>query len=267
MMVFKKKGQVTIFVILGLLLIIGVFIFIFMSRSDSDLDFFGDDPHGRLRSYVSQCSDLILDDFISRALITGGYGFYPDSVVSVDGRTFVLSFSAEEFAVIHDSFLAGSFLVSELGDVRSCVDSLLEVDFDAHGDNLSLDYLSYEVFIEEEVILVNYSYHLLASNVDVESSFIKSYSSSLGFFLDKTNDLTYLFVEERVVDELLNYQFCQSMLADYGFIPKYSVDFLKDVDSEGVSFLFYKEFFVVFLERNNEVFPFAVLPVHDGYFC
>ena len=266
-MVFKKKGQVTIFVILGLLLVIGVFLFIFLSRSDSDPDFFGDDPHGRLRSYVSQCSDLVVDDFIPRALITGGYGFYPDNVVSVDGKTFVLSFSAEEFAVIHDSFISSSFLVSELSSVRGCVDSLLEVDFEANGDNLSLDYLSYEVLIEEDVVLVNYSYHLLASNVDVEDSFLKSYSSSLGFFLDKADDLTYLFVEERAVDELFNYQFCQSMAEDYGFIPKYSVDFLKDVDVEGVSFLFYKEFFVVFLERNNEVFPFAVLPVHDGYFC
>ena len=224
---------------------------------------------GRVTGYVAQCSDVVVEDYIPRALVTGGFGAYPINSVRTERNSYVLSFSAEGVSYgVYDPVFAEDLLLFELVDVLPCVEPLVESDDVMFNDGVVLEDFYYDASFEDNVILVNYTFVYSLQGNNFSNSVVRSYSTNLGYFLSKTNELTDFFLEERGVDNFFNYQFCRSLVEERGFAPKYSADFLRYFEEDdGVRFLFDREFFVVFLERGGEVFPFAVMPFHDGYFC
>lgn len=268
MILNKKKGQITIFVILGIILVLGVVLFIFLSSSDEEIEF--DDSHvsSRLNMYLSQCSDIIVEDYVPRALITGGYGQYPFNLVRTDTNPYVLSYSAEGIPYgIYNSDIADLFLRLELDEIYTCLMPLIDSEEEQYGDEVILYDLKKDVTIEQNAIIVKYDYiYSYRGEVINNNEVTRRYITNLGHFLDKTNRLTDMFLEQRRPDALFNYQFCNALLDQKGYPPKYSADFLIGME-EDVTFLFEREFFVVFLEKDEEIFPFAIMPLHNGYFC
>ena len=268
-MVFKKKGQVTIFVIIGIVLVLGVFLFIFLGRGDGEV-VVDDSPSARLEGYIGQCNDLVLDDFVPRALVTGGFGYYPFNIVRTETNPYVLSYSAEGVPQgVFERRDVEQIVFEEISNsIHGCLSSLLESELEIYNEEISLERFNYEVLIEQNVVVVTYDYEYSLQGNYFANELITTHSTNLGYFLDRTNELTDFFLETRRVDNLFNYQFCNVLIEEEGIAPKYSADFLRDFEGdEDVSFLFDKEFFIVFLNRGGEMFPFAIMPEHDGYFC
>lgn len=243
--------------------------FIFLSSSDREVDF--DDGHvlSRISTYLSQCSDILVEEYISRALITGGYGHYPFNIIRTEQNPHVLSYSAEGVLQgIPDSNTGATFLSQELEEIYSCLIPLLETEKETYGSEVILYDLKNQVSLEQEVILVQYEYiYYYEGEVIYNNQITKTYNTNLGTFLDQTNDLTNIMLDERNPDLMFNYQFCNTILEEEGFAPKYSADFLLEMDDENIKFMFDREYFVVFLEKGEETFSFAIMPFHDGYYC
>ena len=264
----KKKGQVTIFVILGLVLLIGAFFTLYLTRSGDDVEFDMSDVTGRVTSYVAQCSDSIVEDYIPRALITGGYGEFPFNTVRTEQNAYVLSFSSEGVPYgIYEANFADDLLYFELMEIDTCIEPLLESDVEIHNEEIEIQDFYYLVELEEHSIIVNYTIVFELRGNTYNNSITRSYRTNLGYFLNKANEITDFVLEERETNNFFNYQFCRSMVEEEGFAPKYSADFLTEFEVQGASLLFDRDFYVIFLERGEETFPFAIMPYHDGYFC
>ena len=265
----QKRGQVTIFVIIGVVLIIAVSFFIFFSADQPEPTITGDSISARLQNYASQCTDIVLEDYVSRALITGGYGDYPANIVRTENNNvYVLSFSSEgvPYGIFHPTF-ANDFLLLELVEVNSCLESLAETEYEIHGYPVNIINIEHSADIQENNIITTQNIEYEYQGNTFEETFSHSYRTNLGYFLERTNELTDLFLEEREPNPFFNFQFCETMYEDRGMLPKYSVDFLLDLDGDEARFFFDREFFLVFLDRGDESFPFAIKPYHDGYFC
>lgn len=269
MILNKKRGQITIFVILGIILVVGVLMLIFLSSPNKEVEFDDSEVSSRVESYLSQCSDVIVEDYIPRALVTGGYGHYPFNIIRTDSNPYVLSYSAEGIPYgIYDSDIADLFLSLELEEIYSCLVPLMDAEEETYGEEVILYDLKKDVTIEQNVIVIKYDYiYSYKGEVLYDNEMIKRYNTNLGYFLDKTNELTDMFLaQDERPDALFNYQFCNALLDQKGYPPKYSADFLLELD-EDITFLFEREFYIVFLEQGNEIFPFAIMPRHNGYFC
>jgi hypothetical protein len=83
----SKKAQITIFVILGIILVVGVIFFVAMQKKDSAEDIFRDQEFAgtvvsNIARYSNQCFDNVVEDSIRDVLLQGGY--YNLSLVSHD---------------------------------------------------------------------------------------------------------------------------------------------------------------------------------------
>jgi len=262
-----KKGQVTIFVIVGLILLVGV-LFLVLSLKNNKTVFISDDVSVRFDQYLTQCSDYVINDYVSKALITGGYGEYPLNVVRAEDNLYVLSFDSEGlYYGIYDTYLVSYLLEYKISSVKDCLVPLIENDLEIYNQEIILNSLNYEAMFEDNTIIVNYEYEYSFQGNTFNNMIMKSYNTNLGYFLNRANELTNMFLEEQETDEFFNYQFCNLLFEEKGYAPKYSVDFLKNLEGDEAKFYFEQEFYIVYLEKGNEVFPFAIMPFHERYYC
>lgn len=92
----SKKAQVTIFVILGIILVVGVIFFVSMQKKDSAEDIFKDQEFAgsvvsNIARYSNQCFDNVVEDSIRDVLLQGGY-FDLESASHDDIGTFSVPF-------------------------------------------------------------------------------------------------------------------------------------------------------------------------------
>ena len=264
----NKKGQVVIFAIVGLLLIITISIILLATQTKKTIP---EDIQTtkRMENYLMQCTEQKLNDYIERALLTGGFGAYPSNVIRSEDNIYVLSFSAEGYYYgIYDSKMIKPIIGQELNEIALCLYNLMNIDFEIHGDEITFNNIEYEIEVTQGAIIVNFEYeYKLNNNLHNEITRITK-PTNLGYFLDKTNELTNKIMSPRNMDLQFNYLFCETLKEEQGIVPRYATDFLLDMQHEtNTNFIFKQEFFIIILERDMEIFPFAIKPEQIGRFC
>ncbi|MCC7574767.1 hypothetical protein KO361_04205 [Candidatus Woesearchaeota archaeon] len=72
-----KRAQITIFVILGILLVVGLVLFLSLRKTDSSVDFTGQADLNavlaNINSYSTNCFDNVVDKSVKDVLLQGGY--------------------------------------------------------------------------------------------------------------------------------------------------------------------------------------------------
>lgn len=264
---YNKKAQITIFVILGIILVSIVLLIIFNTpqKKSEPID---ESISNKLKNYISSCSDLYAEDYISRALATGGHGKFPNHVVRTNENTYVISFSSEGIQQgIPNKENIKNFLLYEFKEFKTCVLSQINKEYETSGKLIILENTSYDFLIEPKAIIITYFYNYSYNGETFEESMTKRHITSLGQFLEETKRLTNMITETKEKDAFFNYQLCESIYENEGFLPRYSVDFLKQMENFEGEFLFEKDFFVIIIQDDDEYFPFAIMPLYEEPYC
>ena len=130
-----RKGQVTLFIIVGLVLVTGVLFFLFLNRSDDSFedDFLRSSDIGavlaNINSYSNQCFEIVVERSIVNVLSQGGF-FDLSGVASLDVLGFDIPFYLYDgvASVPDESVVLDSIKASIVENFDVCVDDFSVFD-------------------------------------------------------------------------------------------------------------------------------------------
>lgn len=161
---FTKKAQVTIFVVLGILLLAGVFFFLTIQKDDSSVDFEkGSDLKAvleNINSYSTNCFSDVVEMSIERVLAQGGY-YNLSGTPSDDIGSFTIPYYLEddEVRIPSEEEVIEAIRLMIVNNFDSCVDNYSA--FDDFDVTLKKSETSADVELDEGILIS------LNPNVDV----------------------------------------------------------------------------------------------------
>ncbi|MFP4567935.1 MAG: hypothetical protein ACLFN8_03240 [Candidatus Woesearchaeota archaeon] len=265
----QKKAQVTIFAILGLILVVVLALILLSINNQKTTKLDDESITQRINTYISQCTEDILQDYTRRALQTGGYGYYPDNVVRYQNNLYVLSYSVEGYYMgIYEPEVVEEFIKQEMSFTDLCIYNLMLEDYEIYGDEITINEINTQITFEEGAIITNFEYEYEVQEKTIQTSLAKRHKTNLAYFLDETNKITDKILMPRQIDSDFNYQFCRTLSQTQNIKPRYAVDFLKEIgNQENLNFIFEKTYFIITIEKDDEQLSFAIRPEQTGTFC
>ena len=226
----NKKGQVTLFIIIAILIIVAALVY-FIFSSDSSLKI-GKISSNEVYVYVQNCLESISEGSVLEVGQGGGYFERPEFSTS-NGITYYYGKNGEfHFFLKEDLEKEVSLAIKE--NLKKCVGN-----FESFEDYDEIDYRN--ISVESEIlnnkikIMVNYHIQLVkGEDVLILEYFEYEFSSRLGFI--------YGVVDKIVYEEPLKKGICLSCNFDYAFENNLNIDYLD-----------YGETTIIFVIKDNEV--------------
>ncbi len=230
MSLFARRGQVTLFVVIAIVLIGGILLYYFsLKKADSQVSEFG----GDVEEFVKSCVERVSPEVILRVSEGGGYYFAPE-------------YSLDSGAVAYYRIDRGSAAFPELSDIEEEISRYISnklffctknfVDFKKY--NISQGKIKVDTKIENDKVLVSVKYPLkieLGDEVSIFSDF------GVFEFYYRLGDL-YLFSKDIVSSYDVSDGVCMSCILEYALENdlyasltdegNYVVFILKDKDVE-----------------------------------
>jgi len=174
----NKKGQVTIFIIVGLILVVGVVLF-FMFRENIFVDPVNPVETNAITTFVQECINSISEEGIYFISLQGGY--YKTPAPKVDYLTIEIPVYFEvDKENIPSKETVGNELVKYIEDnLPVCVDNFKS--FKQRGIEVTSEDISGTAEIKEEKILLEIDYSLTVKQGTSKSKIKNPFESQLNF--------------------------------------------------------------------------------------
>ncbi|MEA3414314.1 MAG: hypothetical protein U9Q99_02200 [Nanoarchaeota archaeon] len=238
-----ERGQVTIFVILALVIIVvGVLVYAFLPGIKSTVSLDSKNPN----AYLQDCLEDDVEEAVEMLALQGG-SQNPSNYYAYDGNNIeYLCYTSEDRKLcnVQKPLIYSSFekeLEKELEtEIDSCFEALRN-DFDKKGYQVNLRKEGYSVEILPEKILLNLNYEL-----DLSKGSVEKYDS-FSIFLDN-NIYQLLGIAKSIVDRESN--FGEAPTEAYMMLYRdLKVEKLKQSDETKI--------YIITNKKTGEVFQFA----------
>ena len=259
-----KKAQITIFAILGIVLVLSIALLLVRVTTNVDDSFSlqGNTLEEKITYVIETCIDTELKLAIDQAYVTSGEirDFFPRNHIVYDGIRITTSYDRDFISQGLSSNLDFKINMEPriMNSLRSCMlvfedDPDIVFDFDIYITEL-------EFFISDLGITVEYEY-LFEREDDFE--FFEgavTVNTDLFYLLERAREITNTYLSLiRNSDPLLNMQLCNAIYSELGFKPMYTMDIFDYLASyDDVDVIIREDYFIITLQNK---LSFAIKPI------
>ena len=249
---YNKRGQTTIFIIIGILIVAGVLIFFFLSNEKIRNPFVSAEENPE--RFISICIEKALREKLETIMIQGGYmenslnktfkftkeNKYQDiSYLCYTQNNYVSCLNQEPNLIFH---LQNEVKKNIETEVRDCIDQL-SFSLDENGYMTETSYKDFDLKLSEEKIEINIDSKIITTKND-ETREYKNF---------KIDVVTGIYNLGITAIEIVNQEsrFCNFNYLGFMYLyPQYGIDKFRTTDSEEIYTITYK--------KTNEKFRFAI---------
>jgi hypothetical protein len=213
-----KRGQITIFIILGIVIVVGVFLVIFLARGGVEVV---DPVDLNPRSSVVSCVEDVVEDSIYYMMQNGGEASMSQSVLYEGVEWNYLCYQADYYQGCYNLHpmlelqIEREIEIDTETDVRGCF-NLMREDFEDRGFGVDLGVVNYSVDLLPGLVRIN-----LNRNVEVSGECGAQSFDDFGFEIGSS-----IYDLVRVAREIVNSesQFCWFEYNGYMLLyPEYDI--------------------------------------------
>jgi len=274
MILNNKRAQITLFVIIGLVLLLGTSLFFFYFTSKKNVVLIDENEHKievKLKNFQKFCVENMVDSFSETANSQGGYfSAMPAESLFYGNNVYALAYSenGEGLLATKDEISSelSEFIPENIG---SCLNGLIDADKSLQNYDVDITLSSFSVEPNNLSLNIFYDYVFIVDDETFSGTIIQSVYFSLFSFLNRANELADIMLESYIEPDIFfNLQNCLTLNAEYGVRPQFPIDFVKNLTSDDFNSLIFGDDFVILnLTQNHQSFPFAMKPPLVGSIC
>jgi hypothetical protein len=276
----NKSGQVTTFVILGIVIlaiIVVAVVLITNYREKINLKSSGatefTEVKNKLDFMFKTCIEGIVKDEAQASILKGGSMSeeFPINNIEYKDQLIITSFDRDNPYVM---FKTPNEMAQQLQQI--IIDKAPDCFANANEDKLlsqySLDVSISAVYVKavDDAFIVNYDYDMEIDGKNETHTVSQNIGVSVFNILNQANTITDNFLMSYSnPDTLYNLQACNSFYEKYNIKPEYPLDILRNVSTNKnvTGVIVQSDFFIVNMDVSGVEFSFAVKPVLVGAIC
>lgn len=247
----EKRGQVTLFVIIAILIVVaGVLFFIFRGeKAESDFEgSLASEEVMPVKNFVTSCIEKSVKDVVYLIGQGGGYSYPPNELSDVDGFTYY--FKDGDVYFPKKNVIEKNLEKTLISSIVVCVDDF-NVFLDKEIEDGEIN-VNAEVFLDKVVFDVNYP--IIISKGE-ERSVFENFGE---FIVDERLGEIYSLLSDLIKDDVYSDGYiCLSCFSDLAYENNLSIDFLEGGD--------YGSIFVI-KDAVNRISDDASLENENSYF-
>ncbi len=297
----KSKAQVTIFVIVGIVLLLAASLVFFLVRSSNSwersslsqeeitlrqADFENAPPleervtgqpseepeevFGDVEELFSDCVQTTATTLFEEATAQSGLlEPIPANHVEHDGELFIVLFDQEYPGAVtygRDE-LAKRIAQQTPNQITSCLGSVLTqgkfapYDFDILVNDI-------QTITGKDSFSIIQEYEIVIDGVSFAREDVTTIQAPYFVLFDQAEEIVDQVLETYwVPNPQFNLQLCLQLKEQHGFAPRYPLDFLQELPDEVVGIELQQEYFIISLEEKEQIFSFAILPLLVDPIC
>lgn len=264
------KGQVTVFVIIGIvILVLFAFVLIIVNSQKSPFSLKQDSQPERLEYGIKTCIDSTITSTTAHALETGIVSDRNQlRTISIENKKYFLAYDQEypeEIGFAYEDEFKNEVLTAIYQDVPSCIISL-DADgyFDLNNETFEMENLDVEITNNNIKVVYAYEYKYNGARYPVESE--SNVKTSLFILTTLANEAILEYFESmQEYDPIFNKQVCIDQISRNLPGPEYAIDFMKLNSFKNVTL--YRDFFLITITEGKDSLTFAIRPAKKEAAC
>ncbi|MFP4568052.1 MAG: hypothetical protein ACLFN8_03840 [Candidatus Woesearchaeota archaeon] len=265
----NKKGQVTIFVILGIVLLATTIIVLSTTKKTDQLN--SNSPIlDQVNYVVNTCFDDLTRTNMTEIINQGGFieeNIYPQNVLIYQNQIFLTTYDryGDSTHITSNTKLnfANSILELLRNEFQYCATSTLSLINERYKENLeefTIDFFS--IHLDQDVFLIDYEYTTIIDGQEFVYTNFYRLNSEKFKILEHADQFTEQFFKSYDEPDIyFNLDKCEELFLLKGIKPRYPLDFLKFYEDYGVTAIVLEEdFFIIKTYYDGLEFNYAIRP-------